>query len=156
MYLVKIGVTPSSIMSVDYVTGNDSQESAFRVKLCDTSIRDTVYNKAKLKQGIIVKPELRILFDIIHVQYMNADIILKVIAEMQMKPCTILQHPASTETDQNSHNTTIDHSRSHNSSQSRNPSRSQDSNRSRGSNQSRDSNRSQDSIRNDSQPRDSS
>ena len=76
MYLVKSGVTPSSIMSVDYVTGNDSQESAFRVKICDTSIRDTVHNKAKFKQGIIVKP----------FRYY-----LKVLAEMQMKHYTILQ-----------------------------------------------------------------
>ena len=143
MYLGKIGVTPSSIMSVDYVTGNDSQESAFRVKICDTSIRDTVYNKAKFKQGIIVKPFRYYLKS----HSRNAD-------ETLHHPSTT--HPVSTETDQNAHNTTIDHSRSHNSSQSRNPSRSQDSNRSQGSNQSRDCNRSQDSIRNDRQPRDSS
>ena len=110
MYLGKIGVTPSSIMSVDYVTGNDSQESAFRVKICDTSIRDTVYNKAKFKQGIIVKPFRYYLKSLSR----NAD-------ETLHHPSTT--HPVSTETDQNAPNTTIDRSRSHNSSQSRNPSR---------------------------------
>ena len=43
-------------MYVDYVTGSSSNESAFRVKIRDTSIIHTVYNSAKFKQGIIVKP----------------------------------------------------------------------------------------------------
>ena len=103
MYLVKIGVTPSSIMSVDYVTGNDSQESAFRVKICDTSIRDTVYNKAKFKQGIIVKPFRYYLKS----HSRNVD---------QISHHSSATQPAST--NQNTHTTTIDHSRSRDSSQS--------------------------------------
>ena len=55
-YLLKIGVTASTIMSVDYVTGRSSNESAFRVKICDFSIKQTIYDPAKFKQGIIVKP----------------------------------------------------------------------------------------------------
>ena len=55
-YLLKIGVTASTIMSVDYVTGRSSNESAFRVKICDNSIKHTVYNSAKFKKRIIVKP----------------------------------------------------------------------------------------------------
>ena len=43
-------------MSVDYVTGRSSNESAFRVRICDFSIKQTIYDPAKFKQGIIVKP----------------------------------------------------------------------------------------------------
>ena len=46
-FLLKIGVTASTIMSVDYLTGSSSNESAFRVKICDNGIKHTVYNSAK-------------------------------------------------------------------------------------------------------------
>ena len=55
-YLLKIGVTSDSIMSIDCISGDDPQSSAFRVKICDKSIIDTVYKASNFKSGIIVKP----------------------------------------------------------------------------------------------------
>ena len=55
-YLLKIGVTSDSIMSIDCISGDDPQSSAFRVKICDKSIIDTVYKTSHFKSGIIVKP----------------------------------------------------------------------------------------------------
>ena len=47
VYLLKIGITPESIMSIECISGGDPQSSSFRVKICDISIRDTVYNTSK-------------------------------------------------------------------------------------------------------------
>ena len=49
-------MTSSTIKSVDYLTGSSSNESSFRVTICDNSIKHTVYNSANIKKGIIVKP----------------------------------------------------------------------------------------------------
>ena len=57
-YLLKIGVSSESIMSIDCVSGDDPQSSAFRVKICDNSIKDTVYNASNFKSGIIVHEAL--------------------------------------------------------------------------------------------------
>ena len=55
-YLIKIGVPPQTIMSVTCIPGNDPKESSFRVKICDTSVRDTIYNSRNFKAGITVMP----------------------------------------------------------------------------------------------------
>ena len=55
-YLIKIGVPAQTIMSVTYISGNDPKESSFRVKICDKSVRDTIYNPTNLKAGITVMP----------------------------------------------------------------------------------------------------
>ncbi len=55
-YLVKIGVTQTSILTIECVSGSDPVSSSFRVRICDTSIKDTVYNRANYKPGIIIKP----------------------------------------------------------------------------------------------------
>ena len=56
VYLLKIGITPESIMSIKCISGGDPQSLSFRVKICDISIRDTVYNTSNFKAGIIIKP----------------------------------------------------------------------------------------------------
>ena len=38
VYLLKIGITPESIMSIECISSGDPQSSSFRVKICDTSI----------------------------------------------------------------------------------------------------------------------
>ena len=55
-YLIKIGVPAQTIMSVTCISGNDPKESSFRVKICDTSVRDTIYNSTNFKAGITVMP----------------------------------------------------------------------------------------------------
>ena len=42
-------------MSIECISGGDPQSSSFRVKICDISIRDTVYNTSNFKAGIIIK-----------------------------------------------------------------------------------------------------
>ena len=56
VYLLKIGITPESIMSIECISGGDPQSSSFRVKICEISIKDTVYNTSNFKAGIIIKP----------------------------------------------------------------------------------------------------
>ena len=43
-------------MSIECISGGDPQSSSFRVKICDISIRDTVYNTSNFKAGIFIKP----------------------------------------------------------------------------------------------------
>ena len=52
-YILKICATSDSIMSIDCVSGDDPQSSAFRVKICDTSVIDTVYKNLNFKSGIL-------------------------------------------------------------------------------------------------------
>ena len=55
-YLIKIGVPAQTIMPVTCISGNDPKESSFRVKICDTSVKDTIYNSTNFKAWITVMP----------------------------------------------------------------------------------------------------
>ena len=55
-YLIQIGIKSSSIVSLSRVSNPDSTASSFRVKICEKSIKDNVYNTDNFKYGIVVKP----------------------------------------------------------------------------------------------------
>ena len=55
-YLINIGLPEQTIMSVTCISGNDPKKSSFRVKICDTSVRDTIYNSTHFNTGITVIP----------------------------------------------------------------------------------------------------
>ena len=154
-YLLKIGVTASTIMSVDYLTGSSSNESAFRVKICDNSIKQTVYNSAKFKKGIIVKP---FRFHV-RVNTKATDQTISINSTANLTSAEVSQHRQNTNKEKfrsRDSNPPQDYSppridrQPWNSRRPRNPSRQR--NRSRGTSQSRDASRSTNYRR----PRDSS